>query len=302
MPQTSPVRQVASLLQRAELPLPSGWLPAGTTPVVAVGAAPSHPSNAVLVEVRPEGGPAQFVRTRPEAVPVHDGAQWFRAALPALGEGRRVDYRVELIRAGQRLATLPADGSWLTVTGEPASAAPSDEPCPTPSAVAPSSKGVPRWAYDLPFFAALTINLRPETLGETPEGYRINFFVESGRVVGPRIDAVVHRDGGDWMCIRRDGIGVIDVRTTYETADGALILDRAGGVFDLGPDGYAKVAAGQLTGTPAFYATPTFMTAHPDWQWLNRCQGFGIGRVVLEELQVQCDIYIPQVLGPLDHG
>jgi hypothetical protein len=62
------------------------------------------------------------------------------------------------------------------------------------------------------------------------------------------------------------------------------------------------VAAGQLTGTPAFYATPTFMTAHPDWQWLNRCQGFGIGRVVLEELQVQCDIYIPQVLGPLDHG
>lgn len=166
--------------------------------------------------------------------------------------------------------------------------------------MAVASGAVPRWDYRLDFFAALTINLRPEDLGETPDGYRINFFVESGRVVGPRIDAVVRRDGGDWMCIRRDGIGVLDVRTTYETSDGALILDRAGGVFDLGNDGYAKVAAGQLRGTPEFYATPTFMTAHPKWLWLNRLQGFGVGRVVLEKLQVQCDIYIPRVLGRLD--
>jgi hypothetical protein len=250
--------------------------------------------------MRTDGGPAQVVRATPEPAPFDEGAQWFRAPLPALTEGRHVDYRVELIRAGQRLASLPADGTWLTVTGEPTSAPAAERPCPPPSTGATVAPGVPRWAYDLPFFAALTINLRPETLGETPEGYRINFFVESGRVVGPRIDAVVHRDGGDWMCIRRDGIGIIDVRTTYETADGALILDRAGGVFDLGPDGYANVAAGRLTGTPPFYATPTFMTAHPKWQWLNRCQGFGIGRVVLEDLQVQCDIYIPQVRGRLD--
>jgi hypothetical protein len=264
IPGPSPFRNVASLFPRDELP--TGGVSPGTAPVVAVAAAPRHPSNTVLVQMRRDGGPAQVVRARPETVPFDVGTQWFRTALPTLDEGRHVDYRVELIRAGQRLATLPADGSWLTVTGGPASA--------------PSS----------------------ETLGETPDGYRINFFVESGRVVGPRIDAVVRPDGGDWMCIRRDGIGVLDVRTTYETTDGALILDRAGGVFDLGPDGYAKVAAGQLTGTPAFYATPTFMTAHPDWQWLNRCQGFGVGRVVLEELQVQCDIYVPQVLGRLDDG
>jgi hypothetical protein len=287
-----------SLFPRKALPLPAGAVPCGAAPVVAVAAAPRHPSNTVLVSMRRDDGPAQVVRATPEPAPFDEGAQWFRAALPALAEGRHIDYRVELIRAGQRLATLPVDGSWLTVTGERTSASTSERPCPPPSAAAP----VPRWAYDLPFFATLTINLRPETLGETPEGYRINFFVESGSVVGPRIDAVVHRDGGDWMCIRRDGIGMIDVRTTYETADGALILDRASGVFDLGPDGHANVAAGRLTGTPPFYATPTFMTAHPDWQWLNRCQGFGIGRVVLEKLQVQCDIYIPQVRGRLDDG
>lgn len=286
--------QAPSLRERPDLPLPSVAVPAGTAPIVAVAAAPEHPSNVVLVQMRRDGGPATFLRAMPEATP-EMGQQWFRAALPHLEEGRRLDYRVELSRAGQRLAALPADGSWLTLAGEPAPAAPPGPPGQAPLAGTPAAAGVPRWAYDLSFFAALTINLRPEIIGETPDGYRINFFVESGRVVGPRIDATVRRDGGDWMCIRRDGIGLLDVRTTYETADGALILDRAGGVFDLGPEGYSQVAAGRLSGHPPFYATPTFLTAHPDWQWLNRVQGFGIGRVELDQLQVQCDIYLPEV-------
>ncbi len=158
-----------------------------------------------------------------------------------------------------------------------------------------ASSEAPRWAYDTTFFAALTANLRLEVIGRTPEGYRINLFIESGRVVGPRIDAVIRPDGGDWLFVRPDGIARPDIRITLETADGALLLYRADGVCDLGPDGYAKVAAGQFTGTPPFYATPTFVTAHPDWQWLNRCQGFGIGRVAMEQLQVQYDIYIPRV-------
>jgi hypothetical protein len=276
-------RQPASLVEKAGLPLPNGVVPPGTTPVVIIGAQPRHPSNAVLVEMRREGGPGQFLRVVPQAV--QDGAQWFRALLPTLEEGRSVDYRVELVRAGQLLATLPADGSWLTVTGNP---------IPSPSSAQP--RPVPHLGHELPFLAAVTITFRPEILGEMPEGYRINLFVESGRVVGPRIDAVIRGDGGDWLCIRRDGIGRLDVRMTWETADGALIFYRAGGVLDLGPDGYAKVAAGQFTGCPPLYATPTFMTAHTSWQWLNRLQGFGIGRVLMEELQVQCDIYIPRVL------
>jgi hypothetical protein len=298
MNEASLLRRAASLVQRADLPLPGGMVPSGTAPVVAVGVQPHHPANAVLVEMRREGGPGEYLRVLREVVAA--GAQWFRAVLPPLEEGRSVDYRVELVRAGELLAALPADGSWLTVTGQPRPPPTTTQPRPTESAMVLPSEGVPRWAYNLDFFAALTINLRPENLGETPDGYRINFLVESGRVVGPRIDAIVRPDGGDWMCIRRDGIGVLDVRTTYETSDGALILDRAGGVFDLGPDGYAKVAAGQLRGAPEFYATPTLMTAHPRWLWLNRLQGFGIGRVVLEKLQVQCDIYIPKVLGRLD--
>lgn len=297
MAQTAfPFGEVPSLLERDDLPLPSGVLSPGTAPVVAVGAAPQHPSNSVLVQMRRDGGPATFLRAMPEDTLSQEGEQWYQAALPTVDEGRRVDYRIELVRAGQRLASLPTDGSWLTVTGQPGPAPSSAGQIPVHSVGAPSSAAAPLWAYDLTFFATLTARLRPVVIGETPEGYRINFFIESGHVAGPRIDAVVRSEGGDWMCIRPDGIGMVDIRVTYELADRALIYDRAGGVFDLGPDGYAKVAAGQFTGTPPFYATPTFVTAHPDWKWLNRCQGFGIGRVVMEELRVECDIYLPQVL------
>jgi hypothetical protein len=286
-------REAASFFERGALP--AGAVSPGTAPVVAVAAAPRHPSNAVLVQMRRDGGPAQPVRGMPETAPLKEGAQWFRAIFPHLDKGRRIDYQVELIRAGQLLATLPADGSWLTVIGGPDEAAPSGGRSPVHSTGASPSPGGPRWAFDLPFFAALTVNLRPEILGETPEGYRINFFVENGRVRGPRIDAVVRRDGSDWIQVRPDGIVKPDIRLTLETADGALILYRAGGVCEFGSDGYAKAAAGQFTGCPPFYATPTFVTAHPDWTWLNRCQGFGIGRVVMEELQVQYDIYLPRV-------
>jgi uncharacterized protein DUF3237 len=244
--------------------------------------------------MRRAGGAAQYVRAMAEAAPHQHAAQWYRALLPPLEEGRCLDYRVELLRAGQRLATLPADGSWLTLTGGPAPAPPAQ-----PATAPPSSPGTQRWGYDLEFFAALTLNLRAEVIGEVPEGYRINFFAEGGSFAGPRVDATIRPEGGDWMCIRRDGIGVLEVRLTFETSDGALILDRAGGVFDLGPNGYAEVAAGQLKGSPPVYAHATWSTSHPNWTWLNRCQGFGIGRVALEQLQVQADIYIPRVLDRL---
>jgi Protein of unknown function (DUF3237) len=289
--------QAALLLSRQDLPLPAGVVPAGTAPVVAIAVEPKHPSNVVLVQVRRDGGPATFLRAVPEAEPFQAGRQWYRTALPSLDEGQCVDYRIELARAGQQIARLPADGSWLTVTGQRDAAVLSAEP-----GRASSITGAAMWSYDLSFFATLIVNLRAEILGETPEGYRVNFFVQGGRVVGPRINAVVRPEGGDWMAIRSDGIGMVDIRITYETSDGALIYEHAGGVFDLGPDGYAKVTAGQFTGSPPFYPTPSWTTAHPNWKWLNRCQGFGIGRVVLDDLQVQCDVYIPQVLGRLGDG
>lgn len=291
-----PLGGVTPLLERDDLPLPTGVLSPGTAPVVAVATALRHPSDAVLVQTRRDGGPATFLQAVPEGTLGREGQQWYQVALPAVAEGQRVDYRIELIRAGQQLATLPSDGSWLTMTGRPEPVAAPARQVGANSARSPSSAAGPLWAFDVTFFATLTAQLRPVVIGATPEGYRINFMIESGHVVGPRIDAVLRPEGGDWICIRPDGIGMVDLRCTYQTADGALIYDRAGGVFDLGADGYVKVTAGQFSGTHPYYPALTYTTAHPDWTWLNRCQAFGIGRVAVADLRVECDIYIPQVL------
>jgi hypothetical protein len=301
----------AALLESSNLPLPTGSTPAGSSPALVVGAVPPHPSNVVEVLLRRDGGRVRALRagrepaSAPGATP--GDAQWFRTLLPPLRPGSRDEYRIELRRAGRCLAMLPEDGSWRSLEGTIVETA-------VPRADAPGGRGEasatstdswpshPRYGYDLTFFAALTVNLRAEVLGPTPEGYRINFYVKDGRVAGPQIDAVVQPEGGDWMCIRPDGIGAVTIKITYRTTDGAQILEQAGGVFDLGPDGYARVSSGDFRGAPPFYATPTWSTAHPKWQWLNRCQGFGIGRVVLEKLQVQCDIYLPRVRERLAHG
>jgi hypothetical protein len=313
----------ASLSAQEHLPLPQGEIEPNHQLNLIVAASPPHPSNRVAVQVRDAQSGATSAQSVqwPNTLPMHTvgspnrwgEAQWFSASLPCIAPGGGLDYRVILSRFGQWIAALPSDGSWLSVVAprlaesrpDPLRTGSSTPPVPalsnrqatTPAIVNASNR--PRWAYHLDFLAALTVDLRAEILGATPEGYRINFFVKDGAVRGPSIDAVVLPEGGDWMCIRPDGIGMVDITITYQTTDGALILERSGGVFDLGPDGYAKVVAGQFSGAPPFYATPSWETAHPSWQWLNRCQGFGVGRVVLDELQVRCDIYLPTVGGAL---
>jgi len=230
-------------------------------------------------------GPEQFLRVIPEAV--RGGAQWFHTVLPTVEAGVTMDYRVELVRDGQLLATLPADGTWLTVTGTAAPAAPA-----TVEQCAPET---PFWAYELQYFGSVTMVFRQEIIGETPDGFHINFFIESGRVVGPRIEATIRAEGADWLWIRRDGIAVIDVRATWETADGAVISYRSSGVLELGPDGYTKVTAGQLAGNPPFCTTPMLLTAHPRYRWVNRLQLLGFGRVDMERLEIHYDLYFAEV-------
>ena len=188
---------------------------------------------------------------------------------------------------------MPADGSWYRLLG--VTEAPSPHSATQATASQDEWPSQPRFGYGLEFFAALTVNLIAEPIGVTPEGYRVNFYIRDGRVIGPGINAVVQPVGGDWMVIRPDGVGAVNIKITYKTEDGALILEQAGGVFDTGPEGYGLVAAGTLQGAPPFYATPTWSTSHPAWTWLNRKQGVGFGRVVMAKLQVQCDIYLPTV-------
>jgi hypothetical protein len=78
----------------------------------------------------------------------------------------------------------------------------------------------------------------PEIIGPVPEGIRVNFYSAGGEVTGPRIRGKVRPVGGDWVTVRKDGVAYLDVRTTLETDDGALILVAYQGLADFGEDGH----------------------------------------------------------------
>jgi hypothetical protein len=222
--------------------------------------------------------------------------QRFAAKLPPVREGQRVDWRAELRRAGKLHARFPADGGWQSATAASA-IPPSAPPTLVPGMPSPfpayDTAGTPRFGYELAFMGALTVQLRAEVLGHTPQGFRINFFVVQGEAHGPRLNGKVRPEGGDWMCIRPDGVGEVDIKITYETPDGALLLEQSGGIFDIGEQGYQDVIRGVYRGAPPFFATPIYVTSDPRWAWINKLQCFGIGRVVMNELRVECDIYQP---------
>jgi hypothetical protein len=51
----------------------------------------------------------------------------------------------------------------------------------------------------------------------------VNLYVTGGKVQGPKVNGKLLPVGGDWLTIRTDGVGILDVRATIETHDAALI-------------------------------------------------------------------------------
>jgi len=131
----------------------------------------------------------------------------------------------------------------------------------------------------------------PEIIGETPEGIRVNFYVTGGDITGERLNGKVLPVGGDWLTLRRDGVGILDVRATLETDDGALIYLSYTGILETGEDGYQHFLAGNLPKAPTIRGAPRFLTAHPDYHWLNRLQCINVGGADLEDYIVSYDIY-----------
>ena len=101
------------------------------------------------------------------------------------------------------------------------------------------------------------------------------------------------------MLVRRDGVGVCDVRITYQTGDGALLLSRYYGVFDLGPDGYERALRNDYDALPPLVLAPQFVTSHENWLWLNRLQCVAVGRVDMAALLVRFDLYAVRAGQPL---
>jgi len=142
------------------------------------------------------------------------------------------------------------------------------------------------------FSFSATLATPLEVIGPVPEGLRANAYVSSGEVSGPKVRGKLRPVGGDWLTIRSDGVGMLDVRITIETHDGALIYVTYTGVSDMGEGGYQKFMRGELppSGTP-IRTNPRLYTSHRDYLWLNRLHCLGIGQAFLERSEVCYDVY-----------
>lgn len=147
--------------------------------------------------------------------------------------------------------------------------------------------------YELEHICSIKATLEnpPEVIGPTPEGLRLNVYITGGEVWGPRLNGRLRPVGADWLTIRSDGVGVLDIRATMETEDGALIYVAYQGLADAGEDGYQKFLEGTPPPRVPIRGAPRFHTSHPDYLWLNRIQCLNVGEVDLENWVVDYDLY-----------
>lgn len=115
--------------------------------------------------------------------------------------------------------------------------------------------------------ATLTLGV-PAVMPGTPRGMRMIVDVADARWEGERLKASqLSQPSGDWAVVSPDGTLHVDVRTTLETDDGALIYVRYEGRSD-----YTNVA------TSPIIVAPLFETADPRYAWLNKIQAIAKGR------------------------
>lgn len=263
---------------------------------ITIGVQPPSPSNTVEVLYRVDQGLVHTLR----AVLIHtDHAydkQYFRATFPHFWTGNQVTYLPILFCAGRQVPDAVAAHSLpssfrLEIPSAPRDVLAVHQESPTPPAPRQGS-----FPLNLEYLCTVTaqLNTHPEIIGVTPEGLKVDWFITGGTVSGPKLNARIRPEGGDWMTIRTDGIGILGIRSTFETHDGALIYMTTSGVFDLGEDGYHNFLNKKWPSAPAVRPVPRFITAHPRYQWLNRLQGFGVGEVHMADLLVVYDLYTAQ--------
>jgi len=120
-------------------------------------------------------------------------------------------------------------------------------------------------------------------LPTTPAGSRSIVEVVSARFQGERLAASLKgRAAADWLIVSPDGrLGMMDVRCTIETDDGALIYLQYNGRILISSDG----------GPNWVYVAPRFETGDQRYSWLNRVQAVGKGVVEPATRRLTYDFY-----------
>lgn len=269
-----------------DAPAPPDRVPAGELARVTVGVRPPNPANTLLVRYRVDEGRTQELRGYPRPFGSGVDRQYLVADFPPLSGGCVVSWLPEVACVGR--TADPTRGGHRPRTFAVAPASRQREKTPRPAA-----EDVP-FSFTMDRIARVVVPLdrHPEVIGDTPDGLRINFYLgRGGRAVGPRFNAIVDHHGGDWMRIRPDGVGIVDLRATFETSDGAVIVADYSGTFELGENGYRNALANVFPSRPRVQLAPRLLTASPRHAWVNRLQFIGLGYVEMDRLLVQYDLY-----------
>ena len=152
--------------------------------------------------------------------------------------------------------------------------------------------------YPLPEFTLLfelsaTLE-RFDDLGDTPMGHRMMAVVGqgSGTISGDRVRGqILGGSGGDWLLLRPDGTGQLDVRITIKTDDDALIYMRYEGI--VAGDAVPRVLRGEAVSPADYYfrTTPYFETSSAKYAWLNKIVAVGVGQCDLAKGWVGYKVY-----------
>jgi hypothetical protein len=120
----------------------------------------------------------------------------------------------------------------------------------------------------------------PLTVGSTPQGIRIIFNIKGGTVKGKNISGDVLPTGADWIIIRPDGVGQLDVRATVRTEEGELIYVYYRGILNASPEVFTRIQSGEDVDPSEYYfrTTPVFETASDKYSWLNSIISVGVGK------------------------
>jgi hypothetical protein len=128
-----------------------------------------------------------------------------------------------------------------------------------------------------------TITLSVDALhdvGKLPLGTLHVDMLGKGTFEGPRLKGEVLPGGMDMKTRRADGAMKPNVRIVLKTDDGALIFMHYTGVRHGSPEVMARIARGEVVPPTEYYLrnTPSFETAAPKYDWLNRIVAVGVGR------------------------
>lgn len=266
----------------ADLPAASDDAPLAWRPVLTQGWREADPgkANAGLIEILPISPKPQEADMHtdivPDRTPDVSGIADVADAAPAAT-------LPELLQQG-----LP------DILPEPAATL-NESPTPQPPDSTVTTPGA--FPYRLVHLARVTVPLEdpPIVVGATPDGLRIIYPLgRGGTVDGPHMKGVVEHVGGDWMRVREDGVGIVDLRALVTTSDGAKIMAEYSGVADFGVNGHAALLAGKPPAAIEINMAPRFLTANPRWAWINRLQLAAFGRVTMDTLLVQYDLYAMQ--------